>query len=215
VVNEALNYGYTLLPGAVPDDPEAALVAVSAAIPRFRDNHLRKLIADWMDRQVQVRLNPFGSGLSRNSWNSDDLHPDLAGLQEGGAYSYTYPERNVGMVETLAQQLYTDASSRRAFWPIFQPNDAFRAADLTRIPCTIGYQALIREVPAVGSQLHLTSLMRSMDYTRFWVTDIWMAYKLQKCLLDYLRPKPAAGLGQLSQLILSFHMFNEEGLEIY
>jgi len=211
--HEALNYSYTMAPGTIDQNPIIFLEALrdTGLFPQLLRTEYLAALSNWMSAELGFRLYPLNTSVNYSN-QADTFHPELFTLKEGGAFSYSYPQRTIGMVQSMARVLATDNTSRRAFWPIFQQLDGIRASDLTRIPCTIGYQAIIR---ASGDDrfLHFTSLMRSMDFNRFWMTDLWMAAMVQREIRHYLPPE--IKLGGVSQTILSFHFFNEGEEEIY
>ena len=121
--------------------------------------------------------------LARQYWQpgriTEVLHRDLDGTLEGNEPSYTYTDRLRGAVGVMAQTLAKNPDSRRAYWPIYLPEDAVRGPRLTRTPCSLGYHLMIRNVND-KPQLHMTYLQRSCDFDRFWLSDIWLARQFQQ-----------------------------------
>lgn len=222
VAREWMNYSYTILPEGIPTQAVGLMPVVRDNFNREypTDNHISDLVR-WAEEERLVRLCPE-VGRTRTV---EDLHPILRGMREGNHYAYTYPERLVGAIDTMANSLATSPTNRRTFWPIFQPVDAIRMGAMTRIPCSLGYQAMIRQTPGSESpKLHLTYISRSCDFEKFWITDIWLAHQFQRRLLMSVLARRAALsgpdappviLGATSHIILSFHRFETEGEEIY
>ena len=219
---EAMNYGYTILGEGIPED-------IVELIPLWRKEFGEEIagatdwdLRTWATREAGERTHalPYSGGQDLSIAPSL-FHPTLKNMVEGNHFSYTYRERMVGALEHLAHDLIQNPDSRRAFWPIFQPLDALRAAELTRIPCSLGYQVMIREVPGQGRKLHLTYISRSCDFDKFWISDIWFANQFQRRLLQRLTknwsdgpgPLPDLTLGGTSHFILSLHRFEEPGSE--
>lgn len=171
----------------------------------------------WIINELFARLHPIGS-LALGP--AEKGHPALAQVQEGKHWSYTYAERMVGMLEVLATDLYYHPDTRRAFWPVFHPEDAFRANAKTRIPCTLGYDFMIREVNGVP-QLLCFYIMRSSDYDTFLLSDLFFASRLQAALCEKLRSMPDFNYkdtlvqGGLVYFSASLHSFTVGEIEIY
>ncbi len=206
---EALNYVYTISPGGMPTHAHDLVKFGQERFPSWEKTSSKQLVT-WITSELESRLYPLKFKLQSSEAFTEEDHPVLSQLVEGNAYAYTYPDRLVGMVETLQNTLIVNPTSRRAYWPIFSQQDSFRAVYQTRVPCSIGYQVMVRQQPGIGPQLHLTYLQRSSDYYTFWLSDLWFAYKIQEYLSHSLVP---IELGGISHVILSFHYFPEK--EIY
>lgn len=85
------------------------------------------------------------------------------------------------VIDLLIKSPYT----RQAYLPVWFPEDT-GAASGQRVPCTLGYQFLIRE-GAFGKRLHVTYLMRSCDYMRHFADDIYMTIRLASWVRDRLQ----------------------------
>lgn len=83
-----------------------------------------------------------------------------------------------GVVALLARSPYT----RQAYLPVWFPEDTGSASG-QRVPCTLGYQFLIRETPA-GKVLHIFYHMRSCDFIRHLPDDIYMTVRLAQWMRD-------------------------------
>lgn len=204
-VREAMSYTYTLM-----DVPIAALdlikEAQKAEYPLPED---LLETADWMSKEIEARIY-WQPGAIYETQN-----PHLKTVLEGSEPSYSYTDRLFGMLQVLGATLVRNPDSRRAYWPMFIPEDSLRAPRHTRIPCTIGYWAAIREVNGV-KRLHFTYLQRSCDFRRFWLFDVWFARRLQFELFQYLKQYMRdLEMGHLTHTILSFHVTLDEVEEIY
>lgn len=117
------------------------------------------------------------------------------------------------VVDLLRKSPYT----RQAYLPVWFPEDTGSASG-QRVPCTLGYQFLIRE-GAAGKRLHVTYLMRSCDYMRHFADDIYMTIRLAQWVRDRLPGEydddpdnPFAGmtLGTLHFSAGSLHIFESD-----
>lgn len=224
VAREAMNYGYTILGEGIPDDPQALMKIWQDEFPEFvgRDGSTLQL---WLQKEIQSRVHSerFYAGGAYTDSSPESLHPTLQNMLEGNHVSYSYRERLVGAVDQICYALLQNPDSRRVYWPIFREVDALRSADLTRIPCSLGYQLMIRDVPGQGPRLHLTYISRSCDFDKYWISDIWFANKFQRAILRRLtldwdgRPGvlPELKLGGTSHFILSLHRFEDADEELF
>lgn len=124
------------------------------------------------------------------------------GILGGIRYSY-------GDLDDLVNLLYRDPHTRQAYLPIFFPEDT-GAVHGGRIPCTLGYQFLLRD-----NRLHLWYFIRSCDYVRHFRDDIYLAARLLLWVIEQLQEKELRGdlpqlwvdvdPGYLHMLICSLH----------
>lgn len=198
---EILGYEYTIEEGGIPLLPQEIIkVGLDFGFKAFKDEG----ILEWLFEEINIRIR--GSINELNEKN----HPALRSTQEGNWVAYTYGERLHGAMTAMVEALSTSPDSRRAFWPIFRPEDALRAAAPTRIPCSLGYQALIRQT-RMGERLVFYYLQRSADFDTFFLTDIFLAHRFQKQLANELH----IPVGQFIHNIISLHSFEVEGTEVY
>lgn len=214
-VHEATNYGYTILRGGMPVSRKEFLAETQRAFP-FWQKH-GDAIAQWLQAEERARYSLWLLETAHEESLPDLLHPEISTLREGNTFAYTYQDRLVGARDALLAALVSDLHTRRAYWPIFIPEDAVRARRLSRIPCSLGYHIMVRPVPGLGELLELTYLQRSCDFDRFWASDIWLAYALQQRLIQqwnymYGETQPLRA-GSLSHFVLSLHAFIDD--EVY
>lgn len=204
-LREALTYSYCIT-GDIEGLGEILGVAQELG---FIKEEEKFYFAQWAEEEL----------ISRTSWRpqviTEKINPRLRNMTEGHEPSYTYTDRLRGMTQIITTTLMEDLGSRRAYWPIFIPQDAERASRLTRIPCSLGYWFAIREVNG-EKLLHVTYLQRSCDFRRFWIWDVWFARQLQKAIVELLgfegiKVRP----GAFSHVILSFHVTLDNDEEIY
>ena len=215
--HEAMNYSYTLsTPAPVNFVDYYDLFSTSGINDKLLGDHkYRKASLEWAKAQLRARTNPDFEfrRLSTELGAVDTMHPALSKMAEGNHYGYLYSERLEGLEAALIRTLGPSGriDSRRMLWPIFQPMDARRAYAQTRVPCSIAYHFMVREVPMVGPALHMTYLQRSSDFERFWLSDVWLAQRIQAWAANKLNLK----VGAFSHNILSFHWFKNKQVEIY
>ena len=114
-----------------------------------------------------------------------------------------------GDLDDLVELLMRDPYTRQAYLPIFFPEDT-GAVHEGRIPCTLGYQFLLRD-----GKLQMWYFIRSCDYIRHFRDDIYLAARLQLWVLDELRERELRGSepqvwfdvdpGWFNMLICSLH----------
>ena len=213
-VHEALNYTYTIEAGGIPAEAKDILsLGLESGLFPDLERHAPSIL-QWMRSQLFER---YATTPGEQVNVSDHEHPLLASTAEGDHFGYTYAERLYGAVDQMTAVLLNNPDTRRAYWPIYQPLDALRAGALTRIPCSLGYSLMIREVPGLGPKLHMTYLQRSSDFARFWLTDVYFAHRFQLEVLDSLQAQldPNLQLGNFVHTILSFHIFDDGVKEVY
>lgn len=200
---ELLSYSYAIERGGIPfavDD----IVELGQKF-KFKAflEHPREM-RNWLLQERIVRF----QGLTGQM--TEKLHPALVSTVEGNWPSYTYGERLHGALDALEAALQASPDSRRAYWPIYQPVDSLRSPAPTRVPCSLGYQFLIRNT-LKGEELICVYLQRSADFDTFLLTDIYLANQFQQQLAERLQVKS----GQFQHFITSLHSFEVEGTEIY
>lgn len=212
---ERLGFTYSVA-GGWPETPrELVELAQKLDLTTWSQSDPKLDVEAWLTQELRARFDPMIT-----VWDgvpNEVNHYALSKTIEGSWPSYTYQERLYGAIDAMALTLVHNPDSRRAYWPIFRPEDSLRAMAPTRVPCSLGYEALIRKV---GSANHLIMfyLMRSADYDTFWLSDIWLARQLQLLVVDAVnqfRPELEVVAGQVVHHIISFHSFFAAGSEVY
>lgn len=201
---EILGYSYAIEEGGIPTDAQD-VTRLGAEFFPFWEKH-KYMMAEWLEAELRARLFPESHLAKLN----ETKHPALLSTLEGNWPAYTYTERLLGMKDSILTALEENTDSRRAFWPIYRLEDAVRASAPTRIPCSLGYQFLIRQTRG-GPRLILYYLSRSVDFDTFFLSDLWLAFKVQEYVGDLLNQQA----GQFFHTIISLHSFAVEGVEIY
>ena len=159
----------------------------------------------WLEAELGLRLSdePIYMDVA------EPLHPALGNHKEGNHYGYTYQERMMGMIDIMFNHFIKSEDTRRAFWPIYHPTDAYRGVFPTRVPCTIGYHFKVNH-----GKMDVTLISRSCDLDRFWISDIYFARAIMEELLwrlDHMNiPEWIPGHvtpGITYHHVISFHSF--------
>lgn len=179
----------------------------------------------WAEAHFQERVSgePLNPPPSHKLWpwaQHNAEHQD-----ETEAFSHSYPERlwpkhagtlgdgidgledNKGLRYTLGDLndavtlLKNSPGTRQCFIPIWFAEDLHAAAvEHVRVPCSLGYWVVERE-----GRLHMTYLIRSVDFIRHFPDDVYLACRLCQWLCEKLERdvKP----GTLTMWMGSFHVF--------
>ncbi len=215
---ERFGYSYSVSADGFP--PSAAELVEIGVKLKFHIYVVKspQVMIDWLQRELKARTTEDGLGLN---YTADFDHPALQTTVEGRWPAYTYQERLEGSLHFLTKVLIQDPDTRRAYWPIFRPEDTIRAAAPTRIPCSLGYHFVIRNI---GGSPKLLSIyyQRSADFLNFWLSDIWFAFQFGVALKESILDKAPSGsplrsleMGPIAHCISSFHLFLDTSEEIY
>lgn len=193
---EILNASFQM---PMPDFPSEAARVTGANLP-WAEDHFRERVSG-------EPMNPPPS----NAWwpfnvNGNALH------KSEEKFSHTYPERywpkfaniegetdkgrqifvphigtrfEYGDLGDVIELLKRSPYSRQAYLPVWFPEDTGSASG-QRVPCTLGYQFIIRE-GAAGKRLHVIYHMRSCDFMRHLADDIYMTIRLAQWVRDQLQ----------------------------
>lgn len=193
---EILNASFQM---QMPDFPNEAARVTGANLP-WAEDHFRERVSG-------EPMNPPPS----NAWwpfnvNGNALH------KSEEKFSHTYPERywpkfaniegetdkgrqifvphigtrfEYGDLGDVIELLKRSPYSRQAYLPVWFPEDTGSASG-QRVPCTLGYQFIIRE-GAAGKRLHVIYHMRSCDFMRHLADDIYMTIRLAQWVRDQLQ----------------------------
>ena len=158
------------------------------------------------DRTCGEALNPGNSykirmGLWQALMSKDE--------EKVNKFDYTYSERinNLKQLDNAIAALKEDIHSRRSLISIWDPKDSCDVAGFsTRVPCSISYQFLIR-----NNKLMVLYYIRSNDYFKYFVIDIWLTHALQ----EYVRQQvldvyPNLKCGSLNYYGGSMHAYNDD-----
>jgi len=167
------------------------------AVPLDRYGHVEQLVEDikpdlpWADHHFGERI---GNCPVENPPQSSKIWAHTKGNHEefkkGEIFDHTYPERfwpdrnvknvryTMGNLDDVTGLLIKDVYTRRAFLPIWFPEDTGAPLD-RRVPCTLGYHFIV-----VNGYLHINYYMRSVDFLRHFRNDIYLAVLLHGYVLN-------------------------------
>lgn len=201
-----MNYSYTIR--QIPEGfDEVVDIAIQFELAKAEN---RQDLIEWLTEEDQ----------NRRYWRpnivTERFHPNLRSVLEGDEPSYSYTDRLRGGATVMAETISRDLGTRRAYWPIFIPEDAIRSSRATRIPCSLGYWLAVRNVEG-RRLLNITYLERSCDFGRFWIFDVWLAHQwreqVRRKIMD--RQDQIILTGTFTHTILSFHTTDDLTKEIY
>lgn len=156
--------------------------------------------ADFAERIGGKALNPGEAWkLRRETWEQF-LEPD-------GKFGYTYSERIGAQPQEVINLLKEVPTSRHGLILIYDPTiDGQRRNSNHRVPCSIYYQAFIRE-----GELVMIYNIRSNDYNTHFPYDLILARKMQEYIAKEV-DKPA---GDFIYQSGSLHAFKRDNSEIF
>jgi thymidylate synthase len=138
---------------------------------------------------------------SDNWWQTTELAKYWSTF--GNDFSYTYGQRLSQSVQKIIRKLNHNLYGRGAFlsvWSKTEDEDHFLQGK--RIPCTIGYQFLVRKAGGVD-KLYCYVCQRSCDLVNFFCLDVAKAALLQR----YIAEKLGVEVGHLVFNITSLHAY--------
>lgn len=216
----------------MPEEPHNAASLVGANLPWAEDHFRERVSGEPLNPPPSNAWWPFAQ--AGNAMHKADEQ-----------FSHTYPERywpkfaniegttdkgrqifvphvgtrfEYGDLADVVALLQKSPYTRQAYLPVWFPEDTGSASG-QRVPCTLGYQFLIRE-GAAGKRLHVTYLMRSCDFMRHFADDIYMTIRLaqwvQQRLQDDDQEQRFAGmtLGTLHFSAGSLHIFESDRIAL-
>lgn len=127
---------------------------------------------------------------------ANGLINDHIALKKGEEFDYSYGERlrRAKQLENTIELLKRDPVTRRAYLPIFQPNDNFSKDEL---PCWASTQFLVRK-----NRLNVVDYFRSNECCIAFPSDVYGAMKLMGYIAEKINVKP----GNLHHYIASAHL---------
>jgi hypothetical protein len=214
---EILNASFEM---QMPQTAEEAARLVGPNLPWAEDH--------FQERVSGKPLNPPPS----NMWWPFNVHGN-AMHKSDEKFSHTYPERYwpkfagidhaslgegplmgvrylYGDLDDVVNLLTRSPYSRQAYLPVWFAEDT-GAVEGQRVPCTLGYQFIMRE-GAAGKRLHITYHMRSCDFMRHLADDIYMTIRLAQWMRDRLQDAADwhITLGRLHFTAGSLHIFEAD-----
>lgn len=136
---------------------------------------------------------PGGCNAGNRCEGDEPLFCDL-GTNAGIRFEY-------GDLEDVVELMRMDRHTRQAYLPVWFAEDT-GATGGQRVPCSLGYHFMIRE-----NKLHVTYLIRAVDFMRHFRDDVYMAMRLAHWVRD-LMPKYQLTMGNLTMHTMSLHCFD-------
>lgn len=147
----------------------------------------------WAEEHFLERVSgiPYNPPPSHVRWPYYSKKWEDTGIQKGGKFSHTYPERmwcyrgnqgiryHWGNLKDLVALLQERPHTRQAYLPLWFPEDLTAARKNERVPCTLGYHFLLR-----GGRLSCWYAIRSCDLVRHFRDDVYMACRLVQWVID-------------------------------
>jgi thymidylate synthase len=193
---EIIGYGFRVMNARTDEALEAAAKFHQLPIEQVQ----RYCFAEMGDRLYEKPLNPG---------TSYKLRPEVWDefLNKKGKFDYTYSERINLTLQFLLDTLKRDVASRQAVLSIWRPLDIANSGGVSRIPCSLHYQFIIR--PENDKLvMNVIYTMRSCDiYTHFGF-DVAMAIMLGHAVREML-PYPIRAV-HLTMNIGSLHAYRKD-----
>lgn len=167
------------------------------------NNDLKETGLDYCTREFVERvgfpLNPGTSYLIRKKlWERF--------LDDKGQFSYTYSQRISPQLDHIIAELRKNPGSRQCVLTLYDRHqDMLSMGGRERIPCSMYYQFLLREVNG-KKKLSLMYTMRSCDYYNHFSIDVYLGIKM----LEFVANKLGAECGEFIQFMGSLHAYQQD-----
>ena len=169
----------------------------------------------WAEAEFQERV----AGKPINPGEAWKLRKDVweEFLNHDHKFDYTYSQRMMAPTEdfttgrmapalrAVVDLLNHDHDTRKAVLPIFWKEDLNWLDGSRRIPCSMYYDFLVREVNG-EEVVNMTYHQRSSDFVTHFGNDVWLAISLMKFVANKLELKP----GYLYHSIDSLHVYKKD-----
>ncbi|MGL4253985.1 MAG: thymidylate synthase [Fusobacteriaceae bacterium] len=205
---ELRNYVYTILEPSVDE-------IVSFTTQPWAD-------AEAAERFSGERLNPGEAYKHREElWNE---------FMVEGKQDYSYPERfnpitidhiredifgtitdvdliDLDQLNEIANELAENPDSRQCFLSIWEPGDIQHIGGKKRVPCTLGYQFMVRD-----GELHVTYFQRSCDFITHYSNDVYLAILTAKEVAQRIQDRNDIlyPIGSFTHFVSSMHVYNKD-----
>lgn len=230
---EVLNASFSM---QMPHTAMQAARAVGANLPWAEDHFQERVGGQPLNPPPSNAWWPFavaGNALHKAAEIFSHTYPERywpkkanGGHQHGGPRNGTVPMLGVrfpyGDLDDVVKLLQRSPYSRQAYLPVWFPEDT-GSVNGQRVPCTLGYQFIIRKTPKGDTQLHVIYNMRSCDFIRHLADDIYMTIRLSQWvrerLVEYavendVRDCQDLSLGRLHFHAGSLHIFGPDRLAL-
>lgn len=185
----------------ISHDPNFATLELQNYIYTVTDPDVSKLspTQPWADAEFNERT----SRKPLNPGEAYKLRPEVWDqfLDNHGKFDYTYPERFLGCIDPIIEELRGNLHSRQLFLPMFDKNDLTWLGGEKRIPCTLGYLFQYRQ-----GMLNITYLQRSADFATHFHNDCYLAVRM----MQHIAAKAGLAPGMYTHYIGSLHIFKKD-----
>lgn len=137
---------------------------------------------EFQDRVSPEILNPGNSYKIRLDLWQKFMVDDVNNIKK---FDYTYNERynRFNQLNNAIDALKNDIHTRQSIVQVYHPDlDSGKHGGITRIPCSMSYQFLIR-----NNQTHIIYYMRSNDMLSHYLIDLYLTAELMKYVTDKLK----------------------------
>lgn len=178
---------------------------------------------EWVDKEFKERLHdPCGSSTVVNPGEAFLIREDVwRPFLVNGKFDYTYNERlrygwkdSKGVNHTdrvwdvlkaTKAELIRNPDTRQAVIPIYHPSDVQFIGGERRVPCSMYYDFLVREIGG-KKRLHICYHQRSSDIVTHFGNDVYLAWQLMLWMANETGYEP----GYLYHTIDSLHSYQKD-----
>lgn len=172
---------------------------------------------DWTNAEFEERVDNEDANYPVNPGIAWKLRKDLwEQFLNDNQFDYTYNERiryqfgkKGNNLDLVINQLKGDHQTRKAVLPIYGLRDVSSIDGTGRIPCSMYYDFLIREVNGV-EQCNITYHQRSADYVTHFGNDVYLAWKL----MEFVANEVGVKVGYLYHTIDSIHSYKKDWVKL-
>lgn len=189
---ELIGYGYVVMGGF-----NTISQIIGFSFPDNYDKILKYCTAEFLDRISPAPRNPGYSWLERMEYWNKFLHD--------GKFSYSYSERMFDQSYKIISELKKNKESRQCIVPIYKKEDNLKWGGKERVPCSMYYHFLIRNISGID-RLFLIYTMRASDFYTHFPIDIWLAVEYGKWIGGNL----GVSLYSFTHFIDSLHAFKKD-----
>lgn len=169
----------------------------------FKNDTERVDVSTYAYSEFEDRINMYPSNPG-NSWEHRKGYWER--FLKNGRFSYTYSERMYWQLGPVIKELSEAKGSRQCVITIFDScEDLQNMGGKARIPCSIYYQFLRREISGKDS-LMLIYTMRSCDFYTHFPVDVWLAIRLGMYVANLLK----IDLYNFTHFVGSLHAFRKD-----
>lgn len=160
----------------------------------MQDNGLSTTFAEF-DIQDRLSKEPVNPG---KAIQFDETGVLSKYIRADGTLRYTYSERVYNQIPKIVKLLKEKPSTRQAFISIWDPCLDIEVLEIERVPCSIGFQFLIRD-----GKMDLIYYMRSLEVSKCLGNDIYTSTRF----LEEMAKMVCVDVGTVTFSVGSLHVF--------